>query len=298
MEQDGTDENTEITEMYGRRTENFDDGWKFLKLTQKEGLSELAVEASDFDDSTWESITLPHTWNDKDGADGRSGVDEGGENYYRGLGGYRKKYYFSSESYSGKKVYLEFEGANTVTELFVNGQSAGIHEGGYSAFRFNITDLIRLDEDNTITVKVNNAPTEYIAPINIQGDFTKMGGIYRDVSVIAVSPVHIDLMDYGSSGIYVTPKNITKENADIDIAVKLKNELDEAQSITVKAEILDSEGAAVSTAEASEELKAKSDGRRAIPRVKTIRDWLPVNVWKRILFISISRFGTMSRCCI
>lgn len=246
--------------MYGRRTEDFDDSWKFLKLTKKEGLSELAVEASDFDDSTWESITLPHTWNDKDGSDGRSGVDEGGENYYRGLGGYRKTYCFSSESYSGKKVYLEFEGANTVTELFVNGQSAGIHEGGYSAFRFDITDFIRLDEDNVITVKVNNAPTEYIAPINIQGDFTKMGGIYRDVSLIAAAPIHIDLMDYGSSGIYVTPKSITKESADIDITVKLKNELDEAQNVTVKAEILDSEGAAVSTTEVSEELKAKSGG--------------------------------------
>ncbi|MCM1165858.1 MAG: discoidin domain-containing protein [Lachnospiraceae bacterium] len=254
----------EVVTMTGRTTENFDKDWKFLKMTQKDGLSELSVETADFDDSAWENITLPHTWNDKDGCDGWSGVDEGGENYYRGLGGYRKSYYFSSEAYSEKSVYLEFEGANTVTELFVNGTSAGIHKGGYSAFRFNITDLIRLDEENIIAVKVNNAPTEYIAPINIQGDFTKMGGIYRDVSLIAVSPVHIDLMDYGSSGVYVTPKNITSGSADIDVAVKLANETDAEQEILIKTDIIDGSGGTACSSESSKTLSANANDSEEI----------------------------------
>ncbi len=70
-------------------------------------------------------------------------------------------------------------------------------------------------EDNVIAVKVNNAPTDYIAPITDQGDFTKMGGIYRNVKLIVTEKAHIDMLDYGSSGIYVTPKNITAGKANI-----------------------------------------------------------------------------------
>lgn len=230
-----------IMDRFCRTVIDFDGGWKFLKLAQKSGLSELAVETASFDDSAWEAVTLPHTWNAIDGADGWSGIDEGGENYYRGLGGYRKTYVFA-EYLAGKRIYIEFEGANTVTELYINEKFVGKHEGGYSAFRFDITDFVKLGKENVITVKVNNAPTDYIAPITDQGDFTKMGGIYRDVSIIAVDHVHIDLMDYGASGVYVTPKNISGNYADIDLLVKLANDGASQKNVTVSVDILDTDG--------------------------------------------------------
>lgn len=105
----------------GRFTDSFNNDWKFLKLTQKDGLSELEAEKPYFNDSNWESVTLPHTWNAVDGCDGWSGIDEGGEHYYRGIGGYRKSYFFDSDRFADKEIFLEFEGANTVTELYVNG---------------------------------------------------------------------------------------------------------------------------------------------------------------------------------
>ena len=117
----------------------------------------LPIENVDFDDSGWESVTLPHTWNDKDGCDGWSGIDEGGEHYYRGLGGYRKIFYFSKKDFEDREIFLAFEGANTVAELFVNGVSAGVHEGGYSAFRFDVTDLVRLDADNIICLCIGSS---------------------------------------------------------------------------------------------------------------------------------------------
>ncbi|MCM1330292.1 MAG: glycoside hydrolase family 2 protein [Ruminococcus sp.] len=223
----------------GRVTADFNSSWRFMKLTQKGGFSELAVETIDFDDSEWTEISLPHTWNDIDGADGQSGKDEGGEDYYRGLGGYRKTAYFPESEYGGKSVFIEFEGANTVTELFVNSVSAGVHEGGYAAFRFEITELLRLDGENFFAVKVNNAPTDYIAPITNQGDFTKMGGIYRDVKIIAVPKIHIDLTDFGSSGIYITPKNISKNHTFTDVVVKLANDGGERVSADVSVTIFD-----------------------------------------------------------
>lgn len=224
----------------GRITIDFNSNWLFMKLTQKDGLSELAFESEDFDDSAWTEIFLPHTWNDIDGADGRSSKDEDGiEGYYRGLGGYRKTAFFSESEYGGKSVFIEFEGANTVTELYVNGSFAGRHEGGYSAFRFDITPFIKLDYENVFAVKVNNAPTDYIAPITDQGDFTKMGGIYRDVKIISVSTVHIDLLDFGSSGVYITPKNISENHSDVNVLVKLSNDSTESKKVCINVNILD-----------------------------------------------------------
>lgn len=231
----------------GRITTDFNSNWHFMKLTQRDGLSELAFEAVDFDDSAWAEISLPHTWNNIDGANGWSGKDEGGEDYYRGLGGYRKTAYFSESEYGGKSVFIEFEGANTVTELYVNGSFAGKHEGGYSAFRFDITPFIKLDYENVFAVKVNNAPTDYIAPITNQGDFTKMGGIYRDVKIIAADPVHIDLMDFGSSGIYVTPKNISENYTDVNVLVRLANDSTESKSVSVTLNTLYMDGGTVAS---------------------------------------------------
>lgn len=237
----------------GRTVLSFNDGWSFLKLTQADGLSGLAIESLDFDDSAWKSINLPHTWNAIDGADGWSGVDEGGEHYYRGLGGYRKKFTIS-ESIDGKRVYIEFEGANTVTEVFINGVFAGRHEGGYAAFRFDITELLKRDSENVIAVKVNNTPTDYIAPITNQGDFTKMGGIYRDVKLIILPEVHIDLMDFGSSGVYITPK-IKEGCADIGVLVRLANDGGSSKTVNVTVDILDAQGGTVGS----------SGGKAAVP---------------------------------
>ena len=242
------------------RTEmSFNNNWKFLKLTKASGLSELKIECPDFDDSEWESINLPHTWNAVDGADGWSGTDEGGEHYYRGLGGYRKSFTLP-EGFADKRLYIEFEGANTVAEVYINGCIAGRHEGGYALFRFEITDLVKPDSENVIAVKVNNAPTDYIAPITNQGDFTKMGGIYRNVKLIAVPEAHIDLLDYGSCGVYITPENISGSHADIGMLVKLAGSRFEDVSVRALAEIYDMGGKLIAF---SEGVAAISAGGRA-----------------------------------
>ena len=240
-----------------RITEDFNLNWRFMKLTQKEGLSELAFESVDFDDNHWKKISLPHTWNNIDGVDGQSGDGEEAEGYYRGLGGYRKTLYLPESKYSGKSIFIEFEGSNTVTELYVNGSFVGKHECGYSAFRFDISNFIKLDSENIFAVKVSNAPTDYIAPITDQGDFTKMGGIYRDVKIIVTESIHIDLLDFGSSGIYVTPHNISKNHADTDVMVKLANDGVENKLASVVVSIFHMGGCAVTSAKREIVLPAK-----------------------------------------
>ena len=225
---------------------DFNGGWKFSKLPKANCLSDKPVHEPDFDDDAWESVTLPHTWNAEDGVSGRTGICEGGENYYRGLACYRKHFSLDPEACLGKRLFIEFKGASIVTEIFINGSFVGKHEGGYSAFRFDISGYVRTC-DNVIVVKISNAPTDHIAPITDQGDFTKMGGIYRDVKLIAAEPLHIDLLDHGSSGIYVTPKNIERNSADIHVLAKLSNDEGEEKSAKVTVDICDINGTILCT---------------------------------------------------
>jgi len=91
----------------------------------------------------WDKISLPHSWNTTDVME-----DTG---YYRGIGWY-KKTIFAPASWQSKSVYLYFEGANQVAEVYINGQLAGKHIGGYTAFSFNVSKLLKYREDS-LTVK-------------------------------------------------------------------------------------------------------------------------------------------------
>ena len=155
----------------------WDDAWKFSK-----------------DQKNWEQVNLPHTWNGIDGQDG-------GSDYYRGTCYYTKQLK-KADLPEGKLVYIEFEGANSSAELFVNGRSVAQHDGGYSTWRADITDL--LTDDTEIMVAVDNAPNDRVYPQ--QADFTFYGGLYRDVNILCVDQAHFDLDYYGSPAILVTPE--------------------------------------------------------------------------------------------
>ena len=237
-----------------REIYNFNQNWLFAKIPGDCNILSSPIHQIEYDDSNWTAVTLPHTWNDKDGASGKTGLCEGGEHYYRGLACYRK--HFCCD-YPDKRIFIEFGAANTIAEVYINGKTVGRHENGFSAFRFDITEYLRAGE-NVIAVKVNNAPTNYIAPITDQGDFTKMGGLYRDVKLIVTEKAHIDMCDYGSSGIFVTPRNISAENAEVDILVKLANDDSAAKILIVSAEIFDLQNNSVAAAATNISLSAKS----------------------------------------
>lgn len=172
----------------------------------------------------WEAVDLPHTWNGKDGQDG-------GNDYHRGTCYYAKK--LSKDDISAEKlVYLEFQGANSSADVYVNGHHAGRHDGGYSTWRVNVTDL--LADENLVVVAVNNAANARVYPQ--EADFTFYGGLYRDVSIITVPESHFDLDYYGGPGVKVTPV-VNGSDAEVDVQVSLVGALPSQQIIyTVKAE--------------------------------------------------------------
>lgn len=139
-------------------------------------------------------LDLPHTWNSSDGQDG-------GNNYRRGKSFYHKKFISPVYDYDREQVYLQFDGVNASAVVTLNEKRAGRHDGGYSLFRFDITDLLK--EENELIVEVDNSANDRIYPQ--KADFTFYGGIYRDVKLLIVNREHFELDDYGAAGIWVTP---------------------------------------------------------------------------------------------
>lgn len=186
----------------------------------------------------WQALDLPYTWNGKDGQDG-------GNDYYRGTC-YFVKSVKSEELPEGQVKYLQFDGVNSSCEVFWNGKSLAKHDGGYSTFRVEISEI---KENNILALAVDNSANDRVYPQN--ADFTFYGGIYRDVSVIGVPESHFDLDYYGAPGIMVTPK-INGKDAETKIKTFLKN----ADGCEVKYEI-SADGQVVAQAEGKDEVNIK-----------------------------------------
>lgn len=163
-----------------RKILNFNNSWRFRKTT------DIPAELPD-----WEEVTLPHTWNAQDGQDG-------GNDYWRGTAMYCKN--FEKPALECRAV-LEFLGAAMTADVYVNGKHLAHHEGGYSTFRVDITDV--LEETNLICVAVDNSVNDRVYPQ--KADFTFYGGLYRGVNLITVPENHFELCKDGTPGIKVTP---------------------------------------------------------------------------------------------
>ena len=202
---------------------SLDPGWRFIRQDVP------GAQNPGFDDSSWSVVNLPHTWNNLDGQDG-------GNNYYRGIGWYRL-HYTVSNSYAGRRLFLKFEGAFLVTDVYVNGSLLGEHQGGFAAFAYDATPLLNVGADNVIAVKVNNASNTNIPPLS--ADFTFFGGLYRDVHLLVTDPVQVSPLDYASPGVYFKPANVSIASADLQVTTVLSNATAAANTVTVRAVITD-----------------------------------------------------------
>ncbi len=159
-------------------------GWRFLKAA-------VPVETALQFASRGEAVTLPHTWNAADGQDG-------GNDYYRGRCWYVRE--LTAEECAGERLFLEVNGAAHTAEVYLNGRKLARHEGGYSAFRAELTGA--LAEKNTLAISVDNSDSDRVYPQ--KADFTFYGGLYRAVNLIAVPEEHFELTEDGAPGIRVT----------------------------------------------------------------------------------------------
>ena len=184
-----------------RQIYNFNTKWAFSKE---------ALEAPTTMPERWNWVNIPHTWNNIDGQDG-------GNDLYRGTAFYAKELE-KMDLPKADRYFLEIQGANSSAIVYVNGKKLANHDGGYSTWRVDITDV--LEDKNLFVFEVDNSPNDRVYPQN--ADFTFYGGIYRDLNIIAVSESHFDLEYYGTPGIKVTPE-VVGENAKVEVEVFVKN---------------------------------------------------------------------------
>ena len=140
------------------------------------------------------TVDVPHTWNAIDGQDG-------GNDYYRGIGTYEKIFQKPTFDEKTQDVYLEFCGVNATATVTLGGQQVAYHDGGYSTFRVKVTPY--LQDENMLQVAVDNTVNTRVYPQ--KADFTFYGGIYRDVNLLVVSKNHFELDYYGMPGMQITP---------------------------------------------------------------------------------------------
>lgn len=229
-----------------------------------------AYRVADKNKVSWQPVQLPHTWNAQDVMD-----DEPG--YYRGVGWYRKMMTVNA-SWQSKKVYLNFEGANQQTAVYVNGKLAGRHIGGYTGFNVSLTPFLQFDGKdnlNEIVVAVDNSYHENIAPLT--ADFTFYGGIYRDVFAVATNDVHFTMNDHGACGLFITTPQVSAESASVKIAGKIANEGNAARKLKLLTTLKDKDGHHVNGAGTSLTIKPGAEGSFTIdiPAIATPHLWSP-----------------------
>jgi beta-galactosidase len=227
-----------------RASVGLDQGWRF-----KQSDSLVGVENPGFDDSSWATVDVPHTWNRL----GNTGVERSpASNTVQGVGWYRLRFRAPAAQAGLERYFLEFDGVGAVADVWLNGRYLGKHSGAFSRFRFDATPAVDPAGENVLVVKADNSRPQpgssTAAVIPLSGDFFVFGGIYRHVSLVLTGPVHVDMLDYGGPGVYARATSIRPERAAVEVTSRLVNEATTGATVRVEASIEDTKGTMVASA--------------------------------------------------
>jgi beta-galactosidase len=225
-----------------------DAGWRF-----QFGDADAGVTTAGFNDSDWEKVSVPHTWN----RIGEYSLTRGAAtNNKQGVGYYRLTFNAPAAA-KNRRQYLDFAAVAIIADVWVNGVHVGQHKGGYSRFRFDVTSAWKPGVANLIVVKADNSKpaigssTEHVLPL--AGDFFQHGGMYRGVSLIEANDVGIDLLDFGGPGVYVDASDASNmpifggkvpcgELWNINLRVRLRNSGLSTRKPTIAYSLFNSDG--------------------------------------------------------
>lgn len=206
------------------------ESWKFSQIDSKENYK------NNLDTTTWTEVSMPHTWNAKDAIDDVLG-------FFQGPCWYRKELFIGDEA-SKKNVVLHFDGANQVTELYVNETYVGKHIGGYSAFEFDITPLILINKKNTIAIRVNNSINPSIPPLS--ADYTFFGGIYRGISLLISNLSNVSNPEFASSGVLISTPKVSDKETLVEVKTTINNFSTKKGKYKLQHELITPEGVVIS----------------------------------------------------
>lgn len=230
-------------------------------------LTPETAAAPGFDDSSWETVGVPHCYNDMD-----TYLNVSDMRMWKGEAWYRRKFSVPRK-HSGKRIFLRFDGVNIATAVYVNGhfvkgntavaQPGDVTSvGGFIPFAVDITEYVRPGQDNTLAVRVSNAPNSFFTGPGF-GEFAPFGmgwgGIVQPVRLIVTGDVHIPLDCYSALGKWGT-YNATVAASDSEARLRFQTRVDndgaKAAYVTLHTQLLDSAGREVASARSSRKIKA------------------------------------------
>lgn len=195
------------------------DHWKYKSADDEHFAS------PDYNDVDWETVSIPHTWNDKDLIDEKRG-------YRRAASWYRKKLFVPAEG-RDKKVILRFDGVGSKASVYVNGKLLNTHLGTYTAFEVDMTEVCKAGEENILAVRVDNSASlgEILPPVS--GDFSMLGGIYRRVFLQLQEKVYFVTEPYATTPVRIQTPTVSEKEASVKILAQLKNDFADNRNVVV-----------------------------------------------------------------
>ena len=186
-------------------------GWKF----SREDRAEFSESA--YNDAHWQSVTVPHDWAiygpfDMENDIQRTAIKQDGQKAaiehtgrtgglpFVGVGWYRTTFDVSTLT-NDKEVFVQFDGAMSNPEVYINGQKAGEWHNGYNTFFLNITPYVKA-KNNTLAVRLNN--------LTQMSRWYPGAGLYRNVHIITKNKTHIPIW-----GIQITTPEVTNNFAKV-----------------------------------------------------------------------------------
>ncbi len=259
---------TAFTTMLSAETLNFNPAWKFIKDDVEQG------QKVDLDDSSWETVSAPHTFNDVDTFDDWSELGHVGErDQWDGRTWYRK-HFVAPKEWDGKQIILEFEAIRQLSEVYINGVKLGGSENGFVPFGFNLSKHLKYGENNVVAVMADNS---FVRDEEDQGHkwdayeggaklpwnnphwHPAHGGIYRNVKLHVKDAVHLTLPLYDNLetvGTYTYALDPSREKATIGVEPEVMNSSSESQSLEVISLVFDADGEQVLELKESAKLAA------------------------------------------
>ncbi len=220
----------------GRDVYDFNTGWRYYGGD----LPEAAL--TETDDSSWEIVNLPHTVR-------LMPAEASGSRNYQGPAWYRKHFVVDA-ALEGKIIWIYFEAVMGKADLYVNGQFVQQHRGGYLPFAVCLNDYgVKAGEPCVIALRADNSDDKSFPPGKTQYtlDFAYHGGIYRDVWMMAETPVHItdpvvERHETAGGGVFLHYDDISETSAELYVDTELANENAKSASVTLEVRLCDAQG--------------------------------------------------------
>ncbi|MFT3704563.1 MAG: glycoside hydrolase family 2 TIM barrel-domain containing protein [Agriterribacter sp.] len=219
----------------------FNDDWKFHKGDVPN------AEKNMNDTATWRSITLPHDWS----IEGPFSDEWASATAYLpgGIGWYKKIFEIPA-AWSGKKVFIYFDGVYKNSTVWLNGHLLGNRPNGFISFEYELTKYLNRTGNNTLMVKVDHSDF---------GDsrWYTGSGIYRNVYLKIKDAVHIT-----NWGVQFSAANISHNNADASLSIETINQSNVTQNIIIKYSLANNKGVEVAKGSQPVSLKQAVSGTK------------------------------------